>query len=462
MIAVVTLLTMAVPVAAQQGDVPPVIERYEIFINGTSAGENVESIDVLEGDLVQVVIDVLLVTDDDFDEDPEDFDIELFYDKVSRWIPFDIYISPEGPPVDGDTGFNNFRGLPLTILDANRFQVVVSFFVPQFNGVNQARLRGLIDYDVQWNITIGIWNAETAEATAPVPRLNFDMFATENPALRPANDPPPFPDAGADATVAPGATVELSGIATFDSFNTGFNPADPNVFGGDKIEYIWEWISGPQRVDPIYVDPADRPWLATVVLDVIGTYVYRLSVTDGINPLPNTDTVTIVVDPEATENRPPRAVIVVSEDPVVVGETLTLDGSGSFDPDGDTLTYRWRQTDATGGELPADEFEARFQAISGLEQPISEWRTAETGTFYFLLIVSDGELMDTEMVSVEVVAGESAGASFEADQDFRQGPTTPLEDGPVFSPICGAGLAVPLAIIPFVLTLWYRSRDRYC
>jgi hypothetical protein len=456
---IVCMMAFVAPALAQQGDVPPVIERYEIFINGVSAGENVTEIDVIEGDLVQVVIDVLLITDDDFDEDPDDFDIELFYEKVSIWIPFDTYIVPEGPPVPADTGFNIFRGIPLSIEGPNLYQVVISFFVPQFNGVNQARLRELIDYDVLWDVSIGIWNSENPEETAPVPRLFFDMFATENPALRPANNPPPFPDAGADATVEPDTTVELSGLSTFDSFNTGFNPADPLIFGADEIEYIWEWISGPQRVDPVYVDTLDRPWLATVDLDVIGTYVYRLTVTDGINPLPNTDTVTIAVVPEIPENRAPRAVVDAPDEPIVLGNTLTLDASASFDPDNDALTYRWRQTDVTGGDLPADEFEARFQALSGLQQPVSEWRTTATGTFYFLLIVSDGDLIDTELVSVEVVAAESAGTSFQVDPP-RDGPATPLDDGPDFVPMCGAGAAVPLAALPFVLTLWYRGRPR--
>ena len=61
----------------------------------------------------------------------------------------------------------------------------------------------------------------------------------------------------------------------------------------------------------------------------------------------DTDSVTVTVLPEVAGNDPPVADAgpdqTIQEPPV--GQTVTLDGSGSTDPDvGDTLNYAWSQS----------------------------------------------------------------------------------------------------------------------
>ena len=51
-------------------------------------------------------------------------------------------------------------------------------------------------------------------------------------------------------------------------------------------------------------------------------------------------TVTVTVTPV---NRPPTANAGVTQT-VAVGDTVTLEGGASADPDGDSLTYQWTQT----------------------------------------------------------------------------------------------------------------------
>src|SRR5262249_56976093 len=73
-----------------------------------------------------------------------------------------------------------------------------------------------------------------------------------------------------------------------------------------------------------------------------GTYVAQLIVNDGtVDSAPVTVTIT-------TQNSPPVANAGANQS-VVVGATVTLDGSASKDVDGNALTFRWALTVVPAG-----------------------------------------------------------------------------------------------------------------
>jgi len=373
---------------------------------------------------------------------------------------------PPAPPLEGSRGrytstpWRRVAGAP-----ENDATVRVLLAIPEIQGVNQKRLRGEQDWDVFWIVEFRLATSEDPQE-GDSDGFTFRLNATENPLLAPPN-PRPFADAGPDQTVAVGGTVVLDGSRTFDSSNLGFDPREPNVFVKDELLYAWEWVSGPERVDPepYEYDPSDKS-KAQVTLDLAGEYVYRLVVDDQVNPLPSTDLTTIYVVTPSPDNVGPRARIVAPSGPVRVGQTITLKAGNNLDPDDDDdeLTYRWRQTNAVGGPLEPDEIRAGFQPLSGLTTRTVSWKALKAGTYYFQLVVTDPHgLSDRGLTSVQVIEGGSAslsqrtsGAERSGTPDEGSGETPAEANSPA---ACGAGGLLPLALVPLALGLM-RCRPR--
>jgi hypothetical protein len=435
------------------------IEAYQLFVNGEAGPllppTALYELRVLELDLVRLDVYVRLEAEGG-QQSQEPQQVALYYEKLSRWVM--AYGPPPGPAVPLDTAENEFLTAPLLErLGPWYYRIRLLYRVPMLNGPNQARLRGEIDFDALYDVRVRVWAQSSPSENDPVPGFLFLMYVSQNPALLPAN-PPPFADAGASVTVAAGSTVTLNAGRTFDASNVGFDITDPNVFFKDRLRYSWEWVSGPQRVDP--VSDSQYPWLARVRLDVVGTYRYRVFVYDGANSQPSTADVTIEVVPSLPTNHPPRAVISGPTEPVVVGSVITLDASDSTDPDGDELHYRWKQTDEVGGELPAEELTSMFQPLGGLESVRSRWQAVRPGTFYFLLIVDDGELFATARTTVEVVsaltAGETATSASNAELAGAEESAGGSDRGSAGA--CG-GSFLPLVLVPAGVRLM-RGRIR--
>jgi len=471
-------------VAQDDTGYPPVIVDFSVSTTpcssetpwdpGDASGDLADDDCLREGQILYICLEVqdLDWADDDVDEDQG-----ILLTMTSMWDPYivnTVVYGPEPPSVTTDRSGNDwsgffdwyYRGVPAS---GTSREIELEFIVPEFQGSNQAKLRGLIDYDVLWAVELTVRNGSpdgpASDDAGPSDVVFFDVCAIENPALNPGN-PPPFADAGGDQVVEVGSTVILDGSASYDGSNIGFSPQDPEVYAKDALSYTWEWMTGPVRVDP-FPDDDDNPATVAVTLDRVGTYEYRLLVEDGINPQPSTDMVTIEVRSAIPENRAPRADIAGPTDTVILGSTIELNATDSADPDGDPLEFRWRQTNELGGYLSTEENESIFQPLRGLTEPICTWQATQVGTFYFRLLVTDPSgLSDSALVAVEVVdsssstagaveavAAETVVADLDASDPEGQEPSSTAP--PV---VCGGGM-LPLAMLPVLLWL-LRGRLR--
>ena len=165
---------------------------------------------------------------------------------------------------------------------------------------------------------------------------------------------PPTSNAGADQTVNEQTLVILSGSAT-----------DPENQG--QIRYTWKQISGPTVLlsgSNFAGGVSNSQFVSFTSPDISTdtTLTFQLTVKDDTQQA-DTDTVSIIINPVSINvNNPPTANAGVD---VTYNENtiITLDGSGSADPDsGDTITYLWQQlrgpTVSFSNTMPSPTFTA--------------------------------------------------------------------------------------------------------
>ena len=100
-----------------------------------------------------------------------------------------------------------------------------------------------------------------------------------------------------------------------------------------------------------------------------------------------------IIEPAGAPNVPPVAKAGVDLF-VRSGDTVTLDGSASLDPDGDKLSYSWLQL---SGE-PMVEISDPTSVVAGF----AAGNVADAVTLTFRLTVSDGQAQDSDVIDVRV------------------------------------------------------------
>jgi RHS repeat-associated protein len=140
----------------------------------------------------------------------------------------------------------------------------------------------------------------------------------------------PIANAGTNQTAAFGQLIELDGSGSTD-------------VDGDALTYQWSLTTVPAGSSAALSDATSiRP---TFTPDVNGLYVAQLIVSDT-SSASDPDTTTVLIADQPVNQKPvaeagtPRT--------VGIGETVTLDGSLSSDPNGDPLTYQWSLTPPPG------------------------------------------------------------------------------------------------------------------
>ena len=190
----------------------------------------------------------------------------------------------------------------------------------------------------------------------------------------------PVAHAGINKNVVMGSLVTLDGSASSDA-------------NRDPLTYKWTVVSKPAgSAANLSSDTDVRP---VFMADRAGTYVYSLSVSDG-QLRSDFAAVSVVA---TSVNAAPVAVVGLSQS-VVVGSTVTLDGSGSSDANRDPLTYQWSLTSKPAGS-------AAVLVNPGGARP--SFTADMPGTYVFNLVVNDG--MDDSNVAVSSVVVSRANAA---------------------------------------------------
>jgi hypothetical protein len=214
------------------------------------------------------------------------------------------------------------------------------------------------------------------------------------------NNAAPSANAGSDMTVDSGSAITLHSAGS-----------DPN---DDALAYTWSLLEGPGIALPsmttqdIVITPQNA-----------GLYRFAVVCSDGVNSS-QADEVLITVN---AVNHAPTADAGADVD-IQSGTVVTLDGSGSSDPDGDTLSYSWSQVSGTQVQL----------ANAAGAKP--SFTASATGTYVFELSVADAKVSSTpDTVTVRVLKQNTAPvAEAGDDQDTKVGTLVRLDAGASYDP----------------------------
>jgi len=171
---------------------------------------------------------------------------------------------------------------------------------------------------------------------------------------------PPLANAGPDQTASVGSLVTLDGSGS----------SDPG--GQIPLTYAWSFVSKPRTSRATLLDTAEVD--STFSPDVPGEYVIRLVVTNAVG-LSSAAPVTV-----STLNSPPVADAGPDQVITVVGTVVHLNGSQSYDPDGQSITYQW--------SILSKPVESKA-ALTGSSTPKPSFTADVHGDYTIQLIVRD-------------------------------------------------------------------------
>lgn len=144
------------------------------------------------------------------------------------------------------------------------------------------------------------------------------------------NNTVPVARAGADGEAALGVTLTLDGSSSYDP-------------DGDEITYHWELDEAPEgsalleAADPFAVNDTRNAGVTAVVPDMVGVYIFALTVEDPFEAFSERDYV--IYNVSSTLQLP--VADAGSNTTALEGAEVCLDGSDSWDPGGRELSYSW-------------------------------------------------------------------------------------------------------------------------
>lgn len=162
-------------------------------------------------------------------------------------------------------------------------------------------------------VTLRVTDGEGANATTT------QSVSVAEGTVGDGNQPPTAALDANETPVAPGDAVALDATGS----------TDPD---GDELSYAWRVVSAPSGTN--VTPPSGES--GEVTLPTAGEYTFEVTVDDGNATDAATATVTV-----AEENEAPTAAFGWSPTEPIVGETVSLDASGSADADGSIAGYAW-------------------------------------------------------------------------------------------------------------------------
>jgi len=192
------------------------------------------------------------------------------------------------------------------------------------------------------------------------------------------------------ATAAVGLRANAGGSQVANVNDTvTFDGSRSYTLSGQQLNYSWDF----NQSDGIQVDATGV--LATHIYDVSGIYTVTLIVGDGIQN--DTDEATVIVTSSngtipGVPNLPPVARAPLTQ-MGFQNQSMTFDGSRSFDPNGDNLTFEWDFDDRNGLTSGGDA-----------QGAVVAWNYTTAGYYNITLIVSDGTASDSDETSAIILA----------------------------------------------------------
>ena len=212
--------------------------------------------------------------------------------------------------------------------------------------------------------------------------------------------PDPIADAGPDQFVNEGVSVNLDGTSS----------SDPQ---GAPISHLWTQTGGPAVILDDNASPTPSfvaPFVATNQ-----TITFELIVNNGFS-----DSAPVFVDITVLQVNNPPVADAGDDGTVKEGAATMLNGSMSFDPDGEpVVSYQWTQTAG-----PAVTLDDDTSAIPTFVAPTGTAGQSVT----FDLVVSDGkEPSAPDAVTIDIVMNSAPVADAAADQTKDEGSLVTLD-----------------------------------
>ncbi len=269
--------------------------------------------------------------------------------------------------------------------------------------------------------------ADLDDPASPTPSLAPDaegtwllaLVVTDDDGLRSAPDVVGIAARAVDqaplAVLTAEGDIEVGAPITLD----GSDSSDPD---GDPLTYAFSVTLRPPGAAAEVEHEADDAPTATLVPDAEGLWIASLVVSDGTHTSRRAD-VLLDVGPAAT-NQAPVADAGPDQALDSPGEPVSLDGSGSSDPDGDPLSYAWRFA-----TLPADSALGDGD-LDGADTAEAGFTPDVEGSYTVALEVCDPQGLcdeDEALVEVGTVTNHPPDCTAGADQVLALGETATLD-----------------------------------